>query len=85
MRIAYIAHLAGTLFGFLATTFLPTTPRTPKELGFRVVFIPLGVRRCYRLGLKTPASWRNGISDHRTFWLKPFELTDFFVLGGHIF
>jgi hypothetical protein len=74
--------LAETRFGFLAATFFPTTPRTQKELGFRA-FIPFRVPRCYRLGLETPASWRNGISDYRTSWLKPFGLTDFF--GGHIF
>jgi hypothetical protein len=72
-----IAHLAETRFGFLATTFLPKTPRTSKELGFRG-FILCRVHRCYRFGLKTPASWRTGISDYRTFWLKLFGLMDFF-------
>jgi hypothetical protein len=47
----------------------PTTPRTPKELGFRG-FAPFRVRRCYRLGLKMPASSRNGISNYRKKWLK---------------
>jgi hypothetical protein len=35
---APIAHLAETPFGFLASTFLPITPHTPKHLGFGVDF-----------------------------------------------
>jgi hypothetical protein len=51
----------------LASTFLPITPQTPKELGFGG-FMPFRVRRDTPFGLKMLASWRNGISDYRTFW-----------------
>jgi hypothetical protein len=61
-----IAHLAETRFGFCTSGFLPITSQTPKHLGFRV-FMPFRVRRGTPFGLKMPASWRNGISDYRTF------------------
>ena len=52
----------------------------PKELGFRA-FMRFGVRRCHRLCLKAPTSWRNGISR-----LSHFSSTAFcFVFGGHMF
>ena len=81
---ATIAHLAETPFGFLASTFLPITTQTPKHLGFGV-FMPFGVRRDTPFGLKMLASWRNGISDYRTFVPLIFGLTDFLFFGGHMF
>ena len=79
-----ITHLAETPFVFLPSTFLPTDSRTPKELEFGG-FRPSKLRRGAPFGLKTPASWRNGISDYRTFCLQLFGLTDFLIFGDHIF
>jgi hypothetical protein len=59
------------------------TKKTPKHLGFRV-YMPFRVRRDTPLGLKMPASWRNGISDYRTFWPRISGQRIFFF-GGHIF
>jgi hypothetical protein len=51
--------------------------------------MPLGVRRCYRLGLEVResacASWRNGISDCRAAWLNPPGLTGFLFFFGATF
>ena len=83
-NILPIAHLAETRFDFLASTFLPMPPQTQKHLGFGI-FVPFRVRRDTPFGLKMPASWRNGISDYRTFCLQLFGLTEFFIFGDHIF
>jgi hypothetical protein len=80
----YIAHLAETRFGFCTSAFLPKPPRTPNELGFGG-FRPPKLRRDTPFGLKTSASWRNGISDCRTFVPLTFGLTDFWFFGCHIF
>jgi hypothetical protein len=78
-----ITHLAETPFVFLPSTFLPTDSRTPKELEFGG-FRPSKLRRGAPFGLKTPASWRNGISDYRTL-AKTLRVNGFLLFGGNIF
>jgi hypothetical protein len=46
--------------------------------------MPFRVHRDTPFGLKMPASWRNGISDYRTFWPR-ISANGFFLFGGHIF
>jgi hypothetical protein len=75
--VADIAHLAETRFGVCTSAFLTKPPRTPKELGFGG-FRPSKLRLDIPFGLKTSASWRNGISDCRTFVPLVFGLTDFY-------
>jgi hypothetical protein len=78
-----IAHLAETPFGFLASTFLPITPQTPKHLGFGFA-MPFRVRRDTPFVLKTPASWRNGFFDSELFDLR-YSANGFFNLRWSYF
>jgi hypothetical protein len=52
-RRGHIAHLAETRFGFSTSTLLPTTPQTPKHLGFGVImpFSTFRVRRDTPFGI----------------------------------
>ena len=44
LPVSGLREIVPNVVGFLAAAFLPTTPRTPKELGFGA-FMPFGVRR----------------------------------------
>jgi hypothetical protein len=64
-----IAHLAETRFGFLAATY---KHQRSSDLGLSYHLECAGA-------IETPASWRNGISDYRTFWRKLFGFTDLLI------
>ena len=72
----FIAHLAGSWFRGVASTFVVGGPQNPKDPGFGG-FSPFALRWCHPFGLKTPASCRTREPDCPTFWLQKSVITDF--------